>query len=162
MARNPYEWLYERQSQPLEEFVLDEVTKVFARAVESFPPEIEYWEREDLRLRYEPVLAQRGRPADRVVRLALKLLRWEILREVEEIDRYLAGGHDSEYDLGPLERETALFLWNHWVNELLSFLDIAQGKFSRRRLLGLVERLESRLLPGPVVLPPATAMRTVT
>lgn len=153
MKRNPYEWLYEAQAQPLKSWVLDEVTKLFAEAVEKFPPEIEDWEREDLRERFEPVLHRVRAPlSTSVIRLALKLFRWEIEREYERMDSYLRGGHHSEFGLDALQLDTALFVWHYWVDQMLAFMEVATGKFRRHELSGIAERLESRLLAGPVQL----------
>lgn len=153
MKRNPYEWLYETQARPLKSWVLDEVTKLFAEAVEKFPPVIEDWEREDLRERFEPVLQRVHAPlAEPVLRLALQLFRWEIEREYERMDRYLRGGHQSEFGLDNLQLDTAMFVWHYWVDQMLAFMEVATGKFRRHELLGIADRLESRLLPGPVQL----------
>jgi len=152
VAKNPYEWLYEREKQPLKEYVLDEVAKRLARAVEQFPPTIESWEREDFRLRFEPLLTSgRGRPTLAVVRVSLKLFRWELEREYERIDEYLAGGHDG---LEPDDRELAIFLWRYWLEEVLEFKEFVQDKFLWRELLPLVDRLQARLVdatPSPTV-----------
>lgn len=155
---NPWAWLYERESQPLKAYVLDRVAEHLAEAVERFPPPIEWWERADLQDRFDPVLEQvRGRPDDRVVRFALKLYRWELERDVERIDRYLAGGHESEFSLGALERETALFLWQYFVDQTLAFKEMAKGKFRQTELLGLADRLDSRLLGHPSIIVPGSA-----
>lgn len=147
MSKNPYEWLYETTSQPLKGYVLDEVARHLAAAVESFPPVIENWEREDLRARFEPLLARAGgRPKSAVVRTALRLFRWEMERDFEAIDRYMAGGHWQERGLGADELETAVFLWRYWTDETLAFKEYAQGKFRWSELVALADRLESRLL----------------
>lgn len=148
MKPNPYSWLYERQSHPLKEWVLDEVAKVFAAAVENFPPTLEEWERQDLKQRYEPLLEKVKPPLPSgVIRLALKLFRWEIGREYETIDAYLSGGHHQEHQLNPQHFEVAQFLWQHWTDQMMAFMEVATGKFRRKELLGLAERLERRLLP---------------
>jgi hypothetical protein len=150
VPKNPYEWLYEREAQPLKSYVLDEVAKLLAAAVEAFPPTIEDWEREDLRQRFEPLLRRvQGRPDVRVVRCALQLFRWEIERDVERIDGYMRGEHWREHGLGPDELETAIFLWQFWLDQTLAFKEYAQEKFTRKELLGLADRLDTRLVEAP-------------
>lgn len=147
MAKNQYQWLYDTQTQPLKTYVLDEVAKLLAGAVEQWPPKLEQWEREDQRARFEPLLAQvREPPGQRVIAAALQLYRWELEREVELIDRYMRGEHWQEHRLGPMELETVLFLWQYWTDQTLAFKEYAQGKFRQSELLGLADRLESRLL----------------
>lgn len=155
MPRNPYEWLYQSESQPLKSFVLDEVAKLLAAAVESFPPIIEEWERPEMRERFEPLLARvRGRPSDASVKIALRLYRWELEREVEAIDAWMRGEHWRETGAGPEDLELALFLWHFWVDQTFAFKEFAQGKFAQHELLGLADRLDTRLVGQ------ASALRT--
>ncbi len=147
MAKNPYEWIYERQAQPLKEYVLDEVTKLLAHAIEEFPPRIEEWEREDIRRRFEPLLAEaRGRPERAVIRVALTLFRWELDRDVLAIDDYMRNERWQAEELSPRDRELAIFLWQHWTEQTLSFKDYAGDKFRWAELRSLGDRLETRLL----------------
>lgn len=148
MKPNPYAWLYEKQSHPLKEWVLDEVAKVLIDAVENFPPQVEEWERPDLKERFAPLLEEIKPPLNRdALRLALKLFRWEIEREYELIDSYMRGHHHQEYRLDAQNLELALFLWHLFTDQMLAFMEVGTGKFLRKEMLGLVERLESRLLP---------------
>lgn len=148
LKRNPFEWLYERTSQPLAEYVLDEVAKTLEQAARAFPPHIEEWESESTRARWDAVLSQPSGPLPRhVLRLSLRLYRWELERDVERIDRYLEGGHYAEYgEFNPLEVDTALFLWRYWVDQTLAFKEYAQEKFTWRQLLGIWERLQTALV----------------
>jgi len=147
MAMNPYEWLYATESQPLKEYVLDEVAKHLAKAVEHFPPAIEEWENDELRLRFEAIVA-RGirRPALDVVRVGLKLYRWELERDLEAIDRYVRGERGAELGLADEDVELALFLYRFWMDQTLAFKEYAGNKFRWSELLGLADRLDSRLV----------------
>jgi len=153
VAKNPYEWLYDVKAQPLKAHVLDEVAKKLAAAVEEFPPEIDSWEREDLRLRFEPLLASRHeRPELNVVRVALKLFRWELDRDIVAIDDYMRNEHWQAEHLDPTDLELAVFLWQFWTEQTLVFKDYAQEKFRWAELMGLADRLEARLLEQPSTL----------
>jgi len=147
MGAGRWDWLYERQPQPLKAWVLDQVARELARAVEEFPPHVEEWERPEQRARFEPVFeAVRGRPGSGPVRLALRLLRLEIARDYEQIDRIMTGGEADGLAAPGLQHELAVFLWQHWLDQVLAFGEFAQGKFRRAELAGLVDRLEARLL----------------
>jgi hypothetical protein len=149
VAKNPYEWLYEREKQPLKEYVLDEVAKHLAKAVESFPPQIEEWESEELRLRFAPLLSTMAdRPRLGVVRIALKLYRWELERDVEAIDHFVRNHQWSEEEATPAEIELATFLWQYWLEQTLAFKEYAQEKFRWRELIGLAERMQVQLVEG--------------
>ncbi len=144
MPRNPFEWLYEREKQPLKDYVLDEVAGRLAGAALDFPPSVEAWEDDRRRQRFEPLLARaHGRPSDAALRCAVKLYRWELERDLAAIDRYLGGSAPEELALD--ERETAIFLWQHWLEETLAFKEYAQEKFRWSELAGLADRLEARL-----------------
>lgn len=147
VPKNPYEWLYAREARPLKAYVLDEVAARLAAAVEQFPPAIDEWESDAVRLRFEPILTARaGRPAVAVVRLALKLYRWDLERAFDETDRYMRGEHWREHVEPGAELETALFLWRYWMDQTMAFKEYAQDKFRQAELLGLAERLQVRLV----------------
>lgn len=147
MAKNPYEWIYERESQPLKAYVLDEVAKMLAKAVEAFPPPIESWEREDLRVRFEPLLTRPPeRPSLAVVTEALRLYRWELDRDVLATDDYVRNEKWREAKLEPPDFELAVFLWQYWTEQTLAFKDYAGNKFRWAELMGLADRLDVQLV----------------
>lgn len=148
LRHNPFEWLYERTPKPLAEYVLDEVAKNLNTAAVEFPPFIEEWEDPSARRRWDAVLSQVPGPLPtHVRRLALKMYRWELERDVEQIDRYLSQGLFTELGtFTPLEEDTALFIWRYWVDQTLAFKEYARDKFTWKQLLGLADRLESSLL----------------
>lgn len=148
LRHNPFEWLYERTPKPLSEYVLDEVAKTLTTAAVEFPPYIEEWEDEAARRRWDAVLSQPpGRLPRHVLRLALKMYRWELERDVEQIDNYLSQGHFAELGaFTPLEEDTALFIWRYWVDQTLAFKEYAQDKFTWKQLLGIANRLDLALL----------------
>lgn len=148
LRHNPFEWLYERTPTPLVDYVLDEVAKALAIAATEFPPLIEEWEDPAARRRWDAVLSQPpGRLPRHVLRLALKMYRWELERDVEQIDRYLTREHFRELGtFTPLEEDTALFIWRYWVDQTLAFKEYARDKFTWKQLMGLADRLESSLL----------------
>jgi hypothetical protein len=147
VAKNPYEWIYERESQPLKEYVLDEIAKGLAKVVEEFPPVIDEWEREDLRARFEPLLARRtGRPPLDVVREAVGLYRLELERDIEAIDQYMREERWRAAGLSEDDRELVVFLWQYWTEQTLAFKDYADGKFKWAELSALADRLNERLV----------------
>jgi len=147
---NRWERLYDTTSQPLKSYVLDAVAKELATAVEEVPPVLEEWEDLAERDRWAPVLAQvKGRPHRDVVRLALKLYRWDLARDYETTDTYMRAERYREFVEPGLMLETALFLWRFWMDQTLAFKDYAQGKFRFSELTGLADRLDSRLLGDP-------------
>jgi hypothetical protein len=82
------------------------------------------------------------------MRVACEMARRELLREYELIDRFWRGGPHRELLPDELEETTAHFVTQYLVDAALAFQELAQGKFPRRDLVTLLEKVEDRLLQG--------------
>ena len=148
MSTGRWDFLAEQRTQPLEEFVLDQVADRLAAELRAFPATQLEWEDHAELSRFREVLERPGKPELETWRVALELSRLELLHEVEAIDRFWKGPQARELLPTPLEERTAVFLVR-WITEsALSFQEFAKGKFKRRALVALVERLEERMLRG--------------
>jgi hypothetical protein len=142
-----WDFLAEQKPQELKEYVLDQVAGRLADELRAFPPPLE-WIDLSLQRRYRDVLARPAMPEPRTLRVACELSRRELLREYELIDSFWRSGAFREHLPTALEESTARFVSGWLVDASLEFQETAKGKFSRRELVGLVERVEDRLLPG--------------
>ena len=147
MATGRWDFLAEQKPQLLQEYVLDRVADRLAEELRAFPPALD-WEDAREQARWAALLAQPGPLARDTLRVGLELARLELLREVEVIDAFLRGPEARALLPTPLEEQRALFVARWLTESLLEFRDFAQGKFKRTELVGLVERLEERLLAG--------------
>src|SRR5882672_998981 len=143
-----WDHILDRKPQELREYVLDKVAEQLALDVRNFPPRIEEWLDESLEARYASVLSRVGRPELDTYRVACELAREEMLREYELIDRFCRSEQYRRLLPDPLEEQTAHFLTRYLVDSALQFQESAQGKFSRRDLVALMEKVEDRLLRG--------------
>lgn len=140
--------ILEQKPQELKDYVLDKVADQLAQDVRDFPPRIDEWLDEALRQRYAGVLARPGRPELDTYRVACEMAREEMLREYELIDRFCRSEEYQKLLPGELEQQTAHFITRYLVDSALAFQEYAQGKFKRRDLVTLLEKVEERLLRG--------------
>jgi hypothetical protein len=82
-----WDFLYDRQKQPVKAYVLERFAEELARELSAWPPPFVEWVNEELRARYAAGAAER--PREDVLRFALELARLDLLREYEAIERRL-------------------------------------------------------------------------
>ena len=81
MRDRRWDFLYDRQRQPVREYVVERFAAHLAREIRAWPPPFVDWVSEGLRRRWSAGAEER--PRDEVVRLALELSRLELAREHE-------------------------------------------------------------------------------
>ena len=112
MRDRRWDFLYDRQRQPVKAYVLERFAEELGAELAAWPPPFLDWVSEELRARYAEGAA--AKPRDDVVRFALEVGRLDLLREFEEIDRRLrAEAHRLQ---SPAE-EAALHLLVRLVTE---------------------------------------------
>ena len=148
MRDRRWDFLYDRQKQPVKAYILERFAEELAREIDAWPPPFVEWVSEDLRRRWEAGAAER--PRDDVIRLALELARLDLLREFEEVDRRLRA---EAYRLKSLGEEAAVHLLVRLVTEkCLGLKEHAEAARIRREdlaeMLKLVERKLFRVTLG--------------
>jgi len=137
-----WDFLYDRQKQPVKAYVLERFAEELARELSAWPPPFVEWVSEELRARWAAGAAER--PRDDVLRFALELARLDLLRDFEELERRLArDGHRLQ---SPAE-EAALHLLVRLVTErCLGLKEHADGMRLRREdLAAALDQVERRL-----------------
>ena len=141
MRDRRYDWLYERQKQPVKQYILERFAVELADELRAWPPPDLEWESEPLRLRYQDGAA--APPREAVLRCALELARLDLLREFEAIERSLAGDGGGALQ-SDAERSAVHLLVRLLTERCLSLKEYADGaRLTRDDLagaLGLVER----------------------
>jgi hypothetical protein len=136
-----YDWLYERQKQPVKQYILERFAGELADELRAWPPPDLEWESEALRRRWQQGAA--APPREAVVRCALELARLDLLREFEAIEQRLAGDAGGALQTEG-ERAAAHLLVRLLTERCLSLKEYAEGaRLTRDDLvgaLGLVER----------------------
>ena len=143
-----WERILDQKPQELRDYVLDKVADQLVEDLRQFPPRIEEWLDPQLEARYARVLERTDRPELDTYRVACELAREEMLREYELIDRFCRSEEYRRLLADPLEEQSAHFITRYLVDSALTFQEQAQGKFSRRDLVALMEKVEDRLLRG--------------
>jgi hypothetical protein len=143
-----WDHILDRKPQELRDYVLDKVADQLVDDLRRFPPRIEEWLDDALEARYANVLSRLGRPELDTYRVACELAREEMLREYELIDRFCRSDEYRRLLPSELEQQTAHFITRYLVDSALAFQEHAQGKFRRRDLVTLMEKVEHRLLRG--------------
>jgi hypothetical protein len=143
MRDKRHDWLYERQKQPIKQYLLERFAGELADEVAAWPPAELAWESEALRRRWQAGTGHR--PGEPVVRYALQLARLDLRREWEEIDRRLEGEAGGWWRT-PEERSAGLLLVTLLTERCLWLKERASGaRLTRDDLCGALDLVERRL-----------------
>jgi hypothetical protein len=138
-----YDWLYERQKQPIKQYLLERFAEELAAELRAWPPPDLAWETEALRLRWQAGAARP--PGELVVRYALRIARLDLDREWDEIDRRLRGEADGWW-VTPEERSAGQLLVRLITERCLWLKERAEGaRLTRADLCLAVELVEKAL-----------------
>ena len=140
--------LADQKPQELRDYALGMAADEIADELRSFPPRIEEWSDPALRAKYQAVLSRPTGPPEATMRVACELARQELLRDFGLVHRFFQSGAYRAELPDDLEEQTAHFLSRFLVDSALDFQEFAKGKFSRKDLVSLVEKVEDRLLRG--------------
>jgi hypothetical protein len=138
-----WDHLYERQKQPVKEYVLELFAAELAGEIAAWPPPFVEWVTDDLRRRWEAGIAEPPREA--VVRLALEIARLDLRREFEEIDRRL-GSAEGQAWATPAEQAAGHLLVRFVTEKCLSLKEHADKlRLTRDDLADALDLVERRL-----------------
>jgi len=143
-----WDHLVDRKPQELKDYVLGQVADRLAAELRAWPPALEEWLDESARQRFRAAVERPSAPGPSTLRVACEMARRELLRDYELIDRFWRSGAHRELLPDELEETTAHFVTRYLVDAALAFQELAQGKFARKDLVALLERVEDGLLPG--------------
>ena len=148
MRDRRWDFLHDRQKQPVREFLLERLADGLARELDAWPPPFEEFVSGELRRRWAAGLERR--PPDAVLRLGLNLARLDLAREVEAYEERMR--NEAPRVCRDESDRAALQLLSVFVaEECLSFKERAEGaSLSRQDLVRAVELAERRLLPVPL------------
>jgi hypothetical protein len=137
-----WDFLYERQKQPVKAFLIERFAEELARELAEWPPPSLEWVSDELRARWAVAVAQR--PREDVMRFALEIAALDLVREHEEIDRRLAR---ERHRLQSPAEEAALHLLVLLVTErCLGLKEHAEGaRIGRPDLAAMLPDVERRL-----------------
>jgi hypothetical protein len=138
-----HDWLYERQKQPIKQYLLERFAAELAAELAAWPPPDLEWETEALRRRWQAGVEQR--PAELVVRYAIELARLDLRRQWEEIDRRMQGEADGWWRT-PEEKAAGQLLVRLLTERCLWLKEEASGaRLSRDDLCAALDQVEQKL-----------------
>jgi hypothetical protein len=143
-----WDHLVDRKPQELKDYVLDQVADRLTAELRGWPPLLDEWLDESARQRFRSAIERPSAPGVATLRVACEMARRELLREYELIDRFWRSGAQRELLPDEVEETTAHFVTQYLVDAALAFQELARGKFARRDLVALLEKVEDRLLQG--------------
>jgi hypothetical protein len=143
-----WDHLVDREPQEVKDYVLGQVADRLAAELRAWPPALDGWLDEAARRRFHAAIERPSAPGLSTLRVACEMARREMLRDYELIDRFWRSGAHRELIPDELEETTAHFVTQYLVDAVLAFQELAQGKFARKDLLALLEKVEDRLLQG--------------
>jgi hypothetical protein len=143
-----WDFLYERQKQPVKEYVVERFAELLARELQAWPPAGLEWESEEQRVRWRAGAATH--PRDEVLRLALEAARLDLAREYEALEALLA--REAQRLQGPDEqaaRHLLTLLVTESCMELKERADrLGLGRADLCAAVDAAERLLFRVTPG--------------
>lgn len=143
MRDRRYDWLYERQKQPIKQYLLERFAAELAAELEAWPPPDLEWESEALRRRWQAGATRP--PGELVVRYALQIARLDLDREWEEIDRRMRGEAGGWWHT-PEERSAGQLLVKLITERCLWLKERASGaRLTRADLCGAIGLVEKEL-----------------
>jgi hypothetical protein len=137
-----WDFLYERQKEPVKDYVLARFAEALARELEAWPPAELEWSSEGERARWSAGAA--AHPRDDVIRIALEIARLDLAREFERVGEHLAR---AAHRLQSPAEEAAVHLLARLVSEAcLELKERADRmRLTRADLAAAVDLVERRL-----------------
>lgn len=135
-----WDHLLDSKPVPVADYVLTEVSKLFAKDLSKWPFEIEDASAE------VTALLEGKRPGPLLLREAFRLARWDLQREHEAYDDYMRNRRFVEAGLVEADRALLLFVSTFVQEQLLAFAEATKGKVKRPGLLHVLDLTERAVL----------------
>jgi hypothetical protein len=144
-----WDHLLDRKALTLVDALMTEIAKQLAEELlGGWPPPVESLDAQT-GAEFAAVLAPGApRPPSAVLLEAVRLARWDLLREHDAFDDYVRNQRWRERNLDDGLRPAILFVARWLVEQTLSLGDATEGRVKRKDLVVAIDRLEKRLLPS--------------
>jgi hypothetical protein len=138
-----WDYLYDRQKQPVREVIVEKFAEHLAEELRQWPPPFVEWVTDELRARYAAGVAER--PRDDVLRFALELARLDLAREYEAYEERIVNEKARRW-LTPAEEASGHLLVLLLTEQCHELKEHAEGaKLTRADLVRALDLLERRL-----------------
>jgi hypothetical protein len=138
-----WDYLYDRQKQPVKDFILEKFAEQLAGDLSAWPPAFVEWGSEEERARHAAGLEER--PRDEVLRFSLELARLDLAREYEAYESRMVNERPKRW-LTPAEEAAGQLLVTLLTEQCLELKEHASAaNLTRADLVRALELLERKL-----------------
>lgn len=140
----PTRWqhILEQKPRPVIDHVLDEVSKLFATDLNTWPPQIEAFDELTGRQLAELLADTPQKPAPALFQQAFHLTRLDLSRQFDAHDDYLRNQRWLEAGLTGKDKPMVLFLSRFMAEQLLALGEATEGRVTRALMLEVLSRTE--------------------
>lgn len=140
----PSKWdaVLEAKPVPMTEHLLVECSKLFARELSTWPPQVDEVSGAPAAL----LASEPARPRAELLREAFQLARWELARDHDAYDAYMRNGRWSEAGLTTADKPMLLFMSRLIEEQLLALGEATQGRVNRQAMLRVLDLTERAVL----------------
>lgn len=143
MRDRRWDYLYDRQKQPVREVVVEKFAEHLAEELSTWPPPFLEWVSDEQRARWAAGVAER--PRDDVLRFALELARLDLAREYDAYEERMVNERPRRW-LTPAEDAAGHLLVLLLTEQCLELKEYASGaRLGRPDLVRALELVERRL-----------------
>jgi len=143
MRDRRWDYLYDRQKQPVREVIVEKFAEHLAEELAAWPPPFVEWVSDAQRARWEAGVA--ARPRDEVLRFALHLARLDLSREYDAYEQAMVNERPRRW-LTPEEESAGHLLVLLLTEQCLELKEHASGaRLTRADLVRALDLLERRL-----------------
>ncbi len=141
---NPSKWdlLLDQKPVPVQEHLLAECAKLFAKDLKQWPPPLEVESTELATLLESNPQA----PNDDLKREAFRLARWDLQRDLDASDDYLRNRRWLEHGLMVTDKPMLLFYSRFIEEQLYALGEYTAGRIDRKGLLQVLDLTERAVL----------------
>src|SRR5512137_2070938 len=143
MRDKRWDYLYDRQKQPVREVIIEKFAEQLAGELSGWPPPFGEWVTEPLRLRWAAGLE--SRPADEAIRFAISLSKLDLGREYEAYEHAMVNERPKRWT-NPAEEAAGHLLVLYLTEQCHHLREYADGaRLTRSDLVRALELLERKL-----------------
>jgi hypothetical protein len=139
-----FDHLYDRQKQPVKQYILEQFAAELARELEAWPPAEVEWSSDALARRYAAGMEER--PRQEVMRLALEAARLDLARDFDAAERLVGAARPG---WTPADAAAGHLLVRFLTERCLGLKEHATGaRLTRADLVAMLADVERRLFLG--------------
>ncbi|MFO0598542.1 MAG: hypothetical protein U0228_24765 [Myxococcaceae bacterium] len=142
MQPSKWDLVLEQKPIPIQEHLLEEVSKLFAADLRAWPPKLDELDPQTGAHLAQLLAEAPLRPDPRLYVEAFVLARFDLGREVEAFDDHLRNHRWLATGLAAKDKPMLLFLARFLTEQLLALSEHTQGRLKRTHLLDVLARTE--------------------